>query len=631
VKIGAFGIDFGTTNSLAAVVDGGRAISRVDPATSRPHPSVVWYRGGEVVVGRNARDHMDRSEGGAPPGFVRSPKMSLRREGPLLIDGRAIEPTEAVTEVLRHLKRDAAEARGRAEGYDLSRAVMTIPIDFGGRERRALRAAAKRADIGVIQFVHEPVAALYAYLKSREDLERELFRLEGRHVLVFDWGGGTLDVTLCKILGGVIMQMSSVGDNEIGGDRFDERLRNLIRQKHAEQHRLEDVTALEQPGIAAKLLHQCEFAKIELSRPNAVDEAVFIRHYLRTEGPSGTLNVIVGRNELESESADFVRRGMARIDNLLELAGLTYRDIELCLATGGMVNMPAIRAGLTERFLGRAPILENGDRIIAEGAAWIANDGLRLTLSKPIEILVADSSPKGTYHRLIEAGWPLPVENQTQNVSNTRLFCADPREGVATIEFAKPIRVGRATASDPRQTLCTLRVEVDPNAPPLLERLECQLQIDHDYIVHVRLRSSARGSVTEEQFYDLDFGLSLKVDKSRDDSGLDDLGDAEPGSTERMIGALAASNVLQRVNVALPFSDHIETEPLWQIVPGDLVDRWRPSFFADSGRNATRQQKAERDFYKPCVTCGRLLTQILAEGAGPSCSERCFPKPPRLQ
>lgn len=106
-----FGIDFGTTNSLAAVTVGGRTLSLVDQVSQRPHPSVIWYRGGDIVVGREARQNMDLTETGAPPGFVRSPKMSLRRDGPVFVDGRPIEPTDAVAEVLKHLKGDAAMAR----------------------------------------------------------------------------------------------------------------------------------------------------------------------------------------------------------------------------------------------------------------------------------------------------------------------------------------------------------------------------------------------------------------------------------------------------------------------------------------------------------------------------------------
>ncbi len=145
------GIDFGTTNSLAAVSVGGRALALVDQVTLRPHPSVIWFRGSDIVVGREARQNMDITESGAPPGFVRSPKMSLRREGPIFVDGRPVEPTDAVAEVLKHLKADASIARGSALGHDLARAVFTIPVDFGGPERRALREAARKAGIGVVR------------------------------------------------------------------------------------------------------------------------------------------------------------------------------------------------------------------------------------------------------------------------------------------------------------------------------------------------------------------------------------------------------------------------------------------------------------------------------------------------
>ena len=241
-------------------------------------------------------------------------------------------------------------------------------------------------------------------------------------MLVFDWAGGTLDLTLCRIQGGSIMQVVNLGDNEVGGDRFDERLRNLLRAKHAAAHGLEYVSALEQPGMAAKLLHQCEVVKINLSVPHTESEDVIIRNFLKVDGAARNLVNTVTKAELDKESSSIVARGLARIDEIFEQARLSYQDIELCLATGGMVNMPTIRDGLTERFLGRVPRLPNGDRIIAEGAAWIANDGLRLTFSKPI-VLVADTSGRGTYYPLVDAGWQLPLENETQNVTNTRLFC----------------------------------------------------------------------------------------------------------------------------------------------------------------------------------------------------------------
>ena len=618
-----FGIDFGTTNSLVSVVVGGRSLALVDQVTQRPHPSVIWYRGGDTVVGRVARENMDLTETGAPPGFVRSPKMSLRREGPIFVDGRPIEATDAVAEVLRHIKEDAAEGRGVSTGHSLGRAVMTIPVDFGGPERRALRQAAAKAGIGVIQFVHEPAAALYAHLRSKDNIAQELARLEGRSILVFDWGGGTLDLTLCRIQGGAIMQLTNLGDDEVGGDRFDERLRNFLRAKHAEAHGIDDITALEQPGMAAKLLHQCEIVKIHLSDKSVDDEAVIIRNYLQSEGAARNFVGSITRDELDQQSAEIVARGLARIDEILERSRLTYQDIELCLATGGMVNMPAIRDGLTERFLGRVPRLENGDRIISEGAAWIAHDGLRLTLSKPIEILVADTSGYGTYYPLVPSGWKLPQENETQNVANSLLFCTDPREGVAVVEIAKPAKLGRATPNDPRRSLCVTRVSVDPSAQPLIERIECHLQIDHDYVAKVTLRSTGQGDETVEEFHDLEFGLSLTQQTTPSEVDDDDC----PGKTRSATPvSTASSNLTQRSNIVVSDGDRSKDKH-WETVPGDLADTWKPHFFDRRSTQATDRQMEERNFYVKCAICNRSITRINREGPSEHCTTACGLRP----
>lgn len=622
-----FGIDFGTTNSLAAFVLGGKIQSLVDQTTNRPHPSVIWYRGADIVVGGEARRNMDRTEAGAPPGFVRSPKMSLRREGPIFVDGRPVDVGDAVAEILKHLKLDAALPRGQASGDDLSRAVFTIPVDFGGPERRALRNAARKAGIGVVQFVHEPVAALYAYLRSQKDMRHELAKLEGRSILVFDWGGGTLDLTLCRVTGGSIMQMRNLGDNEVGGDRFDERLRNHIRQKHAEKHRIEDITSLEQPGMAAKLLHQCEILKISLSDPNVDTGDVIAGNYLKAQGAPANLSVAVTRAELDSLSQEIVAHGLARIDEMLEAAQLTYQDIELCLATGGMVNMPAIRHGLTERFVGRVPRIPNGDRIIAEGAAWIANDGLRLKLSKPIEILVADTSGSGTYHSLVDAGWTLPVENEVQNVQNTRLFCVDPREGVAVVEVAKPVKLGKVFPGDARRTLCVAQVAVDPKAAPLMERIECSLQIDHDYVARLTLRSTGRGAVASEEFHDLEFGLSM-ADISPPAGETNEPETRGPVGGTSKLSRVGGSNLVQRANVVRRNEGSHESHgSLWKYVPGDLIAKWQPNYFDTRNNAVTALQHAERNFYEPCSRCKRNISQINAEGAVAGCRGSCGLKP----
>jgi molecular chaperone DnaK (HSP70) len=112
-----------------------------------------------------------------------------------------------------------------------------------GAGRRRLREAAKKAEIGIVQFVHEPLAALYAYLRSQPDYRRRLAELDGCRILVFDWGGGTLDLTLCQVHRDQIVQIANVGDDEVGGDRFDELIRNQVRDAHARQNGIDDLSA----------------------------------------------------------------------------------------------------------------------------------------------------------------------------------------------------------------------------------------------------------------------------------------------------------------------------------------------------------------------------------------------------
>src|SRR5690606_37522697 len=106
--------------------------------------------------------------------------------------------------------------------------------------------------------------------------------------------------------------------------------------------------------------------------------------------------------------------------------------------TGGMVNVPAVRNGLLQRFVGRVPHLPNGDRVIAEGAAWVGHDRLRLSLAKPIELLQPDSS----YLEIVPEDQSLPVENQSLSIMATQFYCVDPRDGVASFQFARPKKVG---------------------------------------------------------------------------------------------------------------------------------------------------------------------------------------------
>lgn len=592
------GLDFGTTNSLAAYVDAsGVARSLTNIEDDRPHPSTVWYRGGEIVVGREARDHLEAGTEAISGAFVLSPKRLLRKEAPVDVEGTPTDPRDIVKEVLQFLKNDAASPQRGASAKALTRAVMTIPVELDGEGRKRLREAARKAGIAVEQFVHEPLAALYGWMRSQADHAQRFAQLEGKRVLVFDWGGGTLDLTLCLIRGRQMVQLGNAGDNEVGGDYFDEALRNQVRSLHAAQHGIENIVQHETPESRARLLAQCELAKIQLSELDSF--SIFVPYYLSTD-EGQHLNISVTRQDIEAWTDNLIDRGLSHIDALLEAHQLTPQEIELCLPTGGMVNLPAVRNGLVQRFGGRVPQLKNGDRIIAEGAAWVAHDGLRLSLAKPVELL----QPDGTYLEIVLEGQQLPVENQSLPILATQFYCVDPRDGVATFQFVRPIKVGYGARTAPRETYVTLSLNIDPHAAPFLERLNLTLTIDHDYVVHVEGHSSGKQDRALRQIHNLEFALSLPASDARQrGNSTNSKGDKEPTSR----ASYQAGAIQLRSNV-------IGRQQAWEAVPGDIVEQWRPNWFERRAANATQRQRDEKDFYRDCSLCKRSVSRIDAEG-----------------
>lgn len=187
------GFDFGTTNSLISIVRGNRTINFLDDE-QRPIPSVVCYEGGQTILGREAKERLAQAGLGVQGNIVRSPKMYLGRDS-VFVEGTERIPVEIVADLVRHVLQ-RARSRDREVG-DISCAVVTIPVDMEGYRRQALRNAFRLAGLRIVQFVHEPLAALYGLFRT-QDISTMLRRYDRKLILVFDWGGGTLDLTLCR-------------------------------------------------------------------------------------------------------------------------------------------------------------------------------------------------------------------------------------------------------------------------------------------------------------------------------------------------------------------------------------------------------------------------------------------------
>jgi molecular chaperone DnaK len=501
-----FGIDFGTTNSLASVVvrdpDTGTAVVRpLTDADGRPHPSVVWYKGENPIVGRQAKDQLGEAAVGVFGDVVRSPKMFLGSGLDLDVGGTSKSPVDVVADVIRHIREDAL-SRGFEQNAFKS-AVMTIPVNMRGPARAALRESAAKAGVRIHQFVHEPLAALYGHFRSTADFRRELTQLDGQIVLVFDWGGGTLDLTLCQLRKGVLTQIYNAGDSDVGGDKFDERLRQVVKRKHEAKHTNVDWSKI-QPGGEARLLQACENAKIALSaRPSTT---VPVRDLLSSGGPEKDVRIEISNGEFTEACADLIRRGFSHIDEVLRVADIPRTAVAFCLATGGMVAMPAIQYGLREMFgAGGFKRARDAATVISEGAAWIAFDDVRLELCKPIEVLHADD----TYVQVIPTGTPLPTEG-TSVQTRIDMYCVDPRDAFAKFLFARPAWPGKESLGDARLPYSHITVPVDQFAQPLMERLKVRLEIDHNLIAKVEARSTLREETVAAWIHDLEFGLAVK-------------------------------------------------------------------------------------------------------------------------
>jgi molecular chaperone DnaK (HSP70) len=461
----------------------------------------VWYPGGgDPIVGRHAKDQLNELGLGVFGDIVRSPKIFLGSPTGIYVGGVTRQAVDVVADVLRFLRTDALRRGFR--GNTFASAVITIPVTMRGHARAELRQAARQAGIGIHQFVHEPLAALYGYLRAKPNFRQELANLERRLVLVFDWGGGTLDLTLCQFQNGVLTQIFNTGDTEVGGDRFDLRIRQLVREKHQSLHTHADWSRL-QPSAESRLIQACEDAKIALSaRPSTT---LYVRDLLAVPGPEKDLRFEVTKPEVEGAVQDLISKGLTRIETLLEMAGVSRGAIEFCLATGGMVSMPAIQEGLREIFgINRLRLVENAATVISEGAAWIAHDGVELQLAKPIELLHADNS----YIEIIPTGTSLPSDGKTIQ-RRMDMYCVDPSDSFAKFLFARPRWPGRESHGDDRSPYTHLTLQVDPHSEPLLERLQVEVTIDHDLVAEIRTFSPMRKQSREARIHDLEFGLSV--------------------------------------------------------------------------------------------------------------------------
>lgn len=396
------GIDLGTTNSVAAFVVNGKP-QVIEEAGEALLPSIVGIDPqGQLVTGILARNQL----AAFPDRTVASIKRRMGSMDPVSLGEQSFTPPEISAIILRRLKDRAS----RVIGQPVNRAVITVPAFFDENQRQATRTAAALAGLTAERIINEPTAATLVYHAGTQDR---------RNIAVYDFGGGTLDVSVVRMEAGVIEVLCSHGDVHLGGDDLDEALLNLVARQFQEEHGID----LRQNAQARyRLLLACEQAKRRLSTDDTTQIAEeFIGE---KDGRPLHLKVTLTRAEFEELIEPFISRTIDSVDEALRGAKLTVDQIDDLVLVGGSTRIPMVEQRLRQEFLREPSRAVDPDLAVALGAAvqaaMIAGRSVGPVLvdvtqhTLGIEALVDDTEfrfgpPRTAFSPIIHRNTPLPV------------------------------------------------------------------------------------------------------------------------------------------------------------------------------------------------------------------------------
>ena len=485
----AVGIDLGTTNSVVAVMEGGKPTVVINNEGSRLTPSVVAFtKTGERLVGQIARRQavlnpentiysakrfIGRRYGevqseikNVPYKVVAGPNDAVRFE----IQGKQYAPEEISAQILRKLADDAAKYLGEK----VTDAVITVPAYFNDAQRAATKDAGKIAGLNVLRIINEPTAAALAYGLDKKGSET---------VMVFDLGGGTFDVSILEVGEGVFEVKATAGDTHLGGDDFDKRIVDWLAEEFKRDQGI-DLRADRQS--LQRLTEAAEKAKVELS---SVTEATISLPFITADasGPKH-LEMKLSRAKFDQLTADLVERCVGPVKQALKDAKLTDRDIDEVILVGGATRMPSVQAVVRRMTAGKEPNQSvNPDEVVAVGAAIQAG----VLAGEVKDVVLLDVTPLslgvetlgGVMTKLIERNTTIPARRS--EVFST----AEDNQTAVDIHV---LQGERELARDNR-TLGHFRLEGLAPAPRGLPQIDVSFDIDANGILTATAVDKATG------------------------------------------------------------------------------------------------------------------------------------------
>ena len=341
------GIDLGTTFSAIAVLEGGRPKIIPNSEGRNTTPSVVLFRDNEVVVGETAKRQAMLN----PKHTVRSIKRLMGTKEKIEIGAKRYSPEEISAYILQKLKSDAESYLGSK----VTKAVITVPAYFEDAQRQATKDAGKIAGLEVLRIVNEPTAASLAYGLDKKNEHR---------ILVFDFGGGTFDVSILELGGGIFEVKATSGNNHLGGDDIDDLLIDYLAEGFKREFKID---LREDPVSLQRLKDAAEKAKIELSSSQQTEVNLpFI--YSDSRGPKH-LNIVITRSEFEKMIDPILEKLKGPTKAAMKDAKVTGKDLEEIILVGGSTRIPAVQK-LVRDITGKEPNKSvHPDEAVALGAA----------------------------------------------------------------------------------------------------------------------------------------------------------------------------------------------------------------------------------------------------------------------